>query len=102
MEPSRAAKFVRITTAILADSPAGDVTKVTLPDGSFLLYAYDDARRLAVIANQIGEKIEFAYDLARNVTQQVTKDSGGTTKRTQTRKVRVWAGRTSTVKADLR
>jgi RHS repeat-associated protein len=64
---------------------AGDVTKVTLPDGSFLTYTYDDARRLTVITNQIGEKIEFAYDLARNVTAQVTKDSGGTIKRTQTR-----------------
>jgi YD repeat-containing protein len=66
-------------------SLAGDVTKVTLPDGSFLTYTYDDARRLTVIANQIGEKIEFTHDLARNVTQQVTKDSGGTVKRTQTR-----------------
>ena len=64
---------------------AGDVTKVTLPDGSFLAYTYDDARRLTVITNQIGEKIEFASDLARNVTAQVTKDSGGTIKRTQTR-----------------
>jgi RHS repeat-associated protein len=58
---------------------------VTLPDGSFLIYTYDDARRLTVITNQAGEKIEFAYDLARNVTAQVTKDSGGTIKRTQTR-----------------
>ena len=33
-------------------SPAGDVTKVTLPDGSFLAYTYDDARRLAVVASK--------------------------------------------------
>jgi YD repeat-containing protein len=58
---------------------------VTLPDGSFLTYTYDDARRLTVITNQAGEKIEFTHDLARNVTAQVTKDSGGTIKRTQTR-----------------
>ena len=64
-------------------SLAGDVTKVTLPDGSFLTYTYDDARRLTVITNQAGEKIEFTHDLARNVTAQVTKDSGGTVKRTQ-------------------
>lgn len=64
---------------------AGDVTKVTLPDNSFLTYTYDDARRLTVITNQLGEKIEFTYDLASNVTQQVTKDAGGTIKRTQTR-----------------
>ncbi len=66
-------------------SPAGDVTKVTLPDGSFLTYTYDDARRLTAVTNQAGEKIEFTYDLARNVTAQVTKDSGGTIKRTQSR-----------------
>jgi len=66
-------------------SLAGDVTKVTLPDGSFLTYTYDNARRLTAIANQVGEKIEFTHDLARNVTQQVTKDSGGTIKRTQSR-----------------
>ncbi|MFO0988472.1 MAG: hypothetical protein U1F37_14055 [Alphaproteobacteria bacterium] len=66
-------------------SLAGDVTKVTLPDGSFLAYAYDDARRLTAVTNQAGEKVEFTYDLARNVTAQVTKDSGGTVKRTQSR-----------------
>ena len=33
-------------------SLAGDVTKVTLPDGSFLAYAYDDARRLTVVASK--------------------------------------------------
>ncbi len=54
-------------------SLAGDVIKVTLPDGSFLTYTYDDARRLTVITNQSGETIEFTYDLARNVTAQVTK-----------------------------
>jgi YD repeat-containing protein len=42
------------------------VTKLTLPDGSFLTYAYDDARRLTVITNQTGETIEFTYDLARS------------------------------------
>ena len=47
---------------------AGDVTKVTRPDGSFLTYTYEDARRLTIITNQIGEKIEFTYDLARNLT----------------------------------
>ncbi len=66
-------------------SAAGDVTKVTLPDGSFLTYAYSDARRLTAITNQIGEKIELTYDLMGNVTQQVTKDTGGTVKRTQNR-----------------
>ncbi|MFO0988466.1 MAG: hypothetical protein U1F37_14025 [Alphaproteobacteria bacterium] len=70
---------------IIEYSLAGDVTKVTLPDGSFLAYAYDDARRLTVVTNQAGEKVEFTYDLARNVTAQVTKDSGGTIKRTQSR-----------------
>ena len=28
------------------------MTKVTLPDGSFLAYTYDDARRLAVVASK--------------------------------------------------
>ena len=66
-------------------SPAGDATKVTRPDSSFLTYTYDDARRLTAITNQAGEKIEFSYDAMSNVTQQVTKDGGGTVKRTQTK-----------------
>lgn len=70
---------------IIEYNAAGDVTKVTLPDGSFLAYTYDNARRLTAIANQSGETIEFTHDLAGNVTQQVTKDTGGTIKRTQTR-----------------
>lgn len=44
----------------------GQLTQITLPDGSFLKYEYDDARRLAAIENTLGERIEYTLDNAGN------------------------------------
>jgi YD repeat-containing protein len=43
------------------------IGRATLPDGSYLDYGYDDARRLTRIANASGERIDLTLD-ARWVT----------------------------------
>lgn len=62
---------------------AGNITKVTRPNGAYLTYTYDDARRATRIENNLGEKIEFAYNAAGLVTQTDVKASGGTIIQTQ-------------------
>lgn len=56
----------------------GDVTQVTRPDGSYLQYTYDDARRLTTIANDAGEEIDYSYNAASEVTSVDTKSASGT------------------------
>ncbi len=54
----------------------GQLTQVTLPDGSFLKYEYDDARRLEAIENTLGERIEYTLDNAGNRTVEVICAAG--------------------------
>ncbi|WP_426213700.1 RHS repeat-associated core domain-containing protein [Mesorhizobium abyssinicae] len=49
---------------------AGNTTKVTRPDGSFLQMAYDDNSRVASITNALGDNIQFTYDTMGNVTSR--------------------------------
>jgi|GEM_PF-872552 len=63
----------------------GQITKITLPDGSELNYAYDDAQRLTKVSNLDGEEIVYTLDLMGNITKEEIKDTGGTLKKTQTR-----------------
>ena len=55
-------------TAIAYDA-ISQITRITRPDGSFLDYAYDDARRLISISNASNEKITYAYDAMGNRTR---------------------------------
>jgi RHS repeat-associated protein len=55
----------------------GDVTKLTQPDGSYLIYGYDDARRLSSIQNNYGQRVEYTYNAMGLPTQVLTKSSGG-------------------------
>jgi len=57
---------------------AGDVAMLTKPNGATLEYTYDDARRITQIENAAGERIEFDYNLASQVTRRDVKTSGGT------------------------
>ena len=41
----------------------GQMTKVTLPDGTFLAYTYDAAHRLVQIADSLGNRIAYTLDL---------------------------------------
>jgi YD repeat-containing protein len=63
---------------------AGNLTKATLPDASFLSYAYDNAHRPTSITNALSESQGITYDSAGNVTQTLWKNSSGVTKRQHT------------------
>ena len=52
----------------------GSLTKVTLPDGSFLSYAYDAAHRLTGIEDNLGNRIAYTLDLAGNRTLEEIRD----------------------------
>ena len=69
-----------LTTSLQYDS-AGELTKATLPDSSFLSYAYNNAHLLTTITNRLSETQNLTYNSAGNLTQTLWKNSGGTTKR---------------------
>ncbi len=52
-----------LTTSFAYDS-AGNLTKTTLPDGSYLAYGYDNAHRPTSITNILGESQGITYDSA--------------------------------------
>ncbi|GJI93773.1 hypothetical protein RugamoR57_04910 [Duganella caerulea] len=56
----------------------GQVTKVTMADGSTLSYTYDAAHRLTGISDSSGNSIVYTLDLAGNRIAEQTKDSSGT------------------------
>ena len=58
---------------------AGNVTRVTAPDGFYLNYTYDDARRVTSIENNAGQRQDLTYDLDGNVTARVIKNAAATT-----------------------
>jgi RHS repeat-associated protein len=45
---------------------AGNLTKVTLPDGSWIAYAYDDASRMVGVDDSFGDAIDYQLDLMGN------------------------------------
>ncbi|WP_247263456.1 MULTISPECIES: RHS repeat-associated core domain-containing protein [Pseudomonas] len=61
----------------------GDLTQITAPDGSFLAYTYDDARRLIAVTNTLGETQSYVLDAMGNRTSAQLKDASGTLTRQQ-------------------
>jgi len=61
---------------------AGQLTKVTAPDASWVGYEYDAAHRRTAVKDNLGNQIEYTLDNAGNVTAQNTKDPGGALART--------------------
>lgn len=55
----------------------GLLQDVTLPDGVKLTYSHDAAHRLASIADQEGNRIDYTLDSMGNRTAEQMKDSGG-------------------------
>ncbi|MGI2028642.1 hypothetical protein [Endozoicomonas acroporae] len=53
--------------------PVGQVSKIIRPDNSFLSFEYDVARRMTAMENNQGERIEYTYDAASNLTGQSIK-----------------------------
>ena len=56
----------------------GQMTKVTLPDLSFLSYTYDDAHRLTQVTDSLGNSITYTLDPMGNRIGEQVKDPIGT------------------------
>ena len=56
----------------------GQLTKVTLPDGSYVTYTYDDAHRLTGIEDSLGNTITYTLDLSGNRIGERVEDPNGT------------------------
>jgi YD repeat-containing protein len=54
-------------TAIEYDA-AGDITKITRPNGAFLQYTWDDARRLTWVTDNTGAYIRYVRDALGGIT----------------------------------
>jgi len=65
------------TTGFAYDK-AGNPTKTTLPDGSFLLDGYDAAHRLTKVTDALGNYTSLTLDTLGDVTATNVYDSGGT------------------------
>lgn len=67
-----------LTTTLTYDS-AGNLTKTTLPDSSYLSYSYDGAHRLTTVTNPLSESINYTLNGLGNTTQTLIKYSSGST-----------------------
>jgi len=63
----------------------GLLEQLTLPDGSSLSYAYDDAHRLTQVSDGLGNKIVYTLDAMGNRTAENGYDPSGTLHRIHTR-----------------
>ncbi|MBL8524568.1 MAG: RHS repeat protein [Betaproteobacteria bacterium] len=63
----------------------GQLTKVTLPDSSYLEYTYDGAHRLTEIKDGLNNKISYTLDNMGNRIAESYKDPTGAIARTRTR-----------------
>lgn len=63
----------------------GQLTKVALPDGSYLTYTYDAARRLTAIGDSLGNKISFTLDAMGNRTREDVIDPSNALTQTRSR-----------------
>jgi len=64
---------------------AGQLTKVTLPDGSFLSYSYDSAHRLTEMQDNLGNRIAYTLDAMGNRTQEEVRDPANQLAQTRSR-----------------
>jgi YD repeat-containing protein len=61
----------------------GQLTKVTLADGSHVTYTYDDAHRLTAIVDSLGNGIVYTLDpMGNRVSEQVRDPEGALTRQT--------------------
>jgi YD repeat-containing protein len=63
----------------------GQLTKVTLPDASFITYTYDGAHRLTQIQDGQANKIVYTLDAMGNRTGETATDPAGLLARSRTR-----------------
>jgi len=72
------------TTRFTYDN-AGNLTRLTQPDGSFTDYEYDDAHRLDAIADNFNNRIEYTLDAAGNRTAENSYNDLGVLRRQMSR-----------------
>jgi YD repeat-containing protein len=74
------------TTSYTYD-PAGQLTRMTRPDASWIGYEYDAAHRQVAVLDNRGNRIDYTLDNAGNKTGQAVKDPGGALRRTLARSI---------------
>ena len=74
------------TTGYTYDA-AGQITRVTLPDSSWVGYEYDDAQRQKAVLDNRGNRIDYTLDNAGNRTAEAVKDPGGALRRSLARSI---------------
>jgi YD repeat-containing protein len=67
--------------------PTGKLKQVTQPDGSWLLYTYDDAHRLREVKDSLGNYVEYDLDNAGIRRGENTRDPQGTLRRQLSRTI---------------
>ncbi|HEX4986923.1 MAG TPA: DUF6531 domain-containing protein [Burkholderiales bacterium] len=74
------------TEATLYDyDDAGQLTRVTLPDASYLQYTFDAAHRLTQVSDNLGNQVVYTLDAMGNRTQEDVKDPSNVLKQTRSR-----------------
>jgi YD repeat-containing protein len=64
---------------------AGQLVKVTLPDGSYLTYTYDAAHRLTELSDNLGNRITYTLDAMGNRTAEQVRDPSDNLAQTRSR-----------------
>ncbi|HEY8037468.1 MAG TPA: hypothetical protein VIF37_17955 [Methylobacter sp.] len=72
------------TTAYSYD-PAGQLTRVTRPDGAYLAYSYDAAHRLIRTQDDQGNTLSYTLDAMGNRIKEEAHDPGGQLARSESR-----------------
>jgi YD repeat-containing protein len=67
--------------------PAGQLTRVTQPDGSWVGYEYDPAHRQTAVLDNRGNRIDYTLDNAGSRTGEAVRDSGGVLRRSLSRSI---------------
>jgi len=59
----------------------GNLDHVILPEGNQIIFSYNLANKLTEISDNLGNKIQYQYDVEGNRTREETKDPQGTLKK---------------------
>ena len=70
-------------TTLYTYDAAGNLTRITLPNNTYLDYQYDDANRITDIQDNVGNRIHYTLDVMGNQLQQDITDPSSVLKHTQ-------------------